>query len=77
MASLKLAELQGEYECTIVGLTSVRQMKKLFKKFSKSENFIPNVSLSFLNQFLALVRLYHYIYGQFFVIVFFKFLGPF
>ena len=37
----------------------------------KSDNSTPDVSLGFLNQFLALVRLYQYIYGQFYVIVLF------
>ena len=37
----------------------------------ESDNSTPNVSSGFLNRFLALVRLYEYIYGQFFVIVLF------
>ena len=43
----------------LVCLTAVRQMKKLFQKFSKSHNSTPDVSLGFLNRFLALaIRLW-------------------
>ena len=56
----------------LVGLMAGRQTKKLlFLKFLKSYNSTPDASLGFLNQFLAFVRLYQYIYGQFLEIVLF------
>ena len=45
--------------------------KLLLQKFSKSDDSTPNVSLDFQNRFLAFVRLYQYVFGQFFVIVLF------
>ena len=57
-----------------ISLTAGRQTKKLFSVleiFLKSDNSTPDVYLGFLNWFLAFVRLYQYVYGQFFVTVLF------
>ena len=50
----------------MAGCQSVRRKSCCFRNFQNPITvFTPDVSLGFLNRFLALVRLYQYIYGQF------------